>query len=77
MTLKELMSKSNNLMSYAFPVLRWFLKALHLKPGRKTLASWAFLVSPADFCYSKHLLKELAGGDFTLADIIDWSSLDN
>ena len=34
-------------------------------------------MSPANFMYSKDLLKGLGDGDFSLADIIDWSSFDN
>ena len=71
------MSNSNYLRPYSNSVIKWFLKPLHLKPGRKSFAGWEFLVSPADFVYSKDLLKGLGDGDFSLAEIIDWSSFDN
>ena len=77
MTLKKLMSHSNYFRPYSISVLKWFLKPLHLKPGRNSFAGWEFLVSPADFVFSKGLLKGLGEGDFSLADIIDWSTFDN
>ena len=77
MEMREIMAKANSLKPYACSVLKWFLKPLQLKHGRKSFAGWGFLVSPADFHFSKHLLKELGEADFSLTDIIDWSCLSN
>ena len=77
MPLKKLMSSANTLRPYTVLVMDWFLKPLGLKPGRKGFAGWEFPVNPADFIHTKNLLKELNGCDFSLADIIEWSSLKN
>ena len=75
--MKKLMSSANTLRPYATLVMDWFLKPLGLKPGRESFAGWEFRVNPSDFMYTKNILKELSGRDFSLADIIDWSSLQN
>ena len=77
MPLKKLMYSANTIRPYTTQVMDWFLKPLGLKPGRNSFAGWEFLVNPADFIYTKNILKELNGCDFSLADIIEWSSLHN
>jgi hypothetical protein len=74
--LKKLMSVTNKLRVYSILVMKWFLKPLGLKPGRKSFAGWEFLVSPKDFTYIKHFPRELSEDDFRMSDIIDWSRLE-
>ena len=75
MPLKKLLFSANTLRPYTTLVMDWFLKPLGLKPGRNSFAGWEFRVNPADFIYTKNLLKELEGFDFSLKDIIEWNSL--
>ena len=77
MLLKKLIYSANTMRPYTTLVMAWFLKPLGLKPGRKGFAGWEFQVNSADFIYTKKFLTEFDGCDFSLADIIEWSSLSN